>query len=285
MKSAFGLLQLIDLKNLKNVRKIIADIKNISYEEVVFASKSIFLNEIELRKFSKMLARLEQGEPVSKIIGRRGFWKHEFVVDKNVLDPRPETELIIESVLARFVDMALPLRFLDIGTGSGCILLSLLSEFKNATGIGIDISKRAIAIAEKNKEKLGIDRATFVNVGWNEVLNSDDISTDIDIIVSNPPYICTGEIRSLSESVRKYDPRIALDGGVDGLEKYNEIAVIAKEVLKKSRAQDKYIFLEVGYNQANDVKNILEKNDFKNIFSEKDLSGIDRVIVAQIENS
>lgn len=297
MKSSFELLAVIDLKNLKNARKIIADIKNISYENVVFSSKNVFLDTIELQKFSNMFARLNQGEPISKIIGKKGFWKHEFFVDENVLDPRPETELIIESVLARFADnMELPLRFLDIGTGSGCILLSLLSEFKNAMGIGIDISKKAIAIAKKNKEKLEMYRATFINIGWNEILNADNnitnadrkvmdmnIDMNIDVIVSNPPYICTDEIKSLDENVRKYDPKIALDGGIDGLEKYREITIVAKEILQKSNAQNKnkYIFLEVGYNQADDVKNLLKKNNFKNIVSEKDLNGIDRVVIAR----
>lgn len=285
MKTALDLLKnVIPSNNIQDIRKIIACVKNTSYENVIFSPEKIELSDNEIQNFYEFLSRYKKHEPISKIIGKKEFWKHTFFINSDVLDPRPETELIIEEVIARF-NTNESFNFLDIGTGSGCILLSILSEFKKSNGIGIDISKNAIDIAAKNKDKLKIENATFLNIGWNEVfsfLERKDI--DIDIIVSNPPYICTSDIDFLDENVKNFDPRIALDGGKDGLNAYREICYVAKNILRKNqkRTEEKYIFLEIGYNQTRDVKNILEENGFFNIVFSKDLSGINRVVIARI---
>ncbi|MBR1734110.1 MAG: peptide chain release factor N(5)-glutamine methyltransferase [Alphaproteobacteria bacterium] len=275
------LLKNIDSENLKLSRRIIANIKHIQYEDTIFRSESILLSKSEQQKFHQMLLRAVNGEPLSKIIGKKYFWKHEFIIDENVLDPRPETELIIESVINHF-DIKSSLRFLDMGTGSGCILLSLLSEFKNSSGIGVDISAKAINIAEKNREALRIDdhRVSFFNIDWNKCIKN--IPQDIDIIVSNPPYIRRDEISSLDVAVRNYDPIIALDGGDDGLQKYREISLFAKKIFSTAAKTHKtqYVFLEVGYDQAIAVKNILHESGFQNISFIKDLGGINRVVIA-----
>lgn len=287
VKTAFDLLKNATPNNIRDIRKIIAHIKNISYEQVLFFSEKIELNDDEIQNFYEFLSRYNRHEPISKIIGKKDFWKHTFFVDGNVLDPRLETELIIEEILARF-NADKSFNFLDIGTGSGCILLSILSEFKKSKGIGIDISKNAIEVAERNKNELEIDNATFLNISWNEIFSCSKIrDMDIDIIVSNPPYIRTADINFLDENVKNFDPRIALDGGTDGLVAYKEICCIAKNLLRKNRKskkskKEKYIFLEVGYDQAEDVKNILEENGFSNVSFSKDLSGINRVVIAQI---
>ena len=201
------------------------------------------------------------------------------------MDPRPETELIIEEVIAQFNNINESFNFLDIGAGSGCILLSILSELKKSNGIGIDISKSAIDVAEKNKNKLKIKNATFLNISWNEIFSFlERKEINIDVIVSNPPYIRTADIDFLDENVKNFDPHIALDGGEDGLSAYKEICYVAKNILRKNqkRTEEKYIFLEVGYDQAEYVKKILEENEFFNIAFSKDLSGINRVVIARI---
>lgn len=282
MKTAFDLLKDIMPNNIRDIRRIIAYIKNISYEKIMFFPEKIELNESEIQNFFEFLSRYEQHEPISKIIGEKSFWKHNFFVNSNVLDPRPETEMIIEEIIKCF-DTDSSLNFLDIGTGGGCILLSILFELKKSKGIGIDISKKAIDVAEKNKKKMNIENATFLNIAWDEIFSCSDIK-DIDIIVSNPPYIRTADINSLDESVKNYDPIIALDGGIDGLFAYREICCIAKNLLRKNRKNqiEKYIFLEIGYGQARDVKNILEKNEFFDISFLNDLAGINRIAIAKI---
>jgi release factor glutamine methyltransferase len=163
--------------------------------------------------------------------------------------------------------------------------LSILSELKKSNGIGIDISKSAIDVAEKNKNKLKIKNATFLNISWNEIFSFlERKEINIDVIVSNPPYIRTADIDFLDDSVKNFDPHIALDGGKDGLSAYKEICYVAKNILRKNqkRTEEKYIFLEVGYDQAEYVKNILEENEFFNIAFSRDLSGINRVVIARI---
>ena len=238
----------------KDIRQLIAKVKNISYEKVAFDADSVFLTSKEEEKIQQLLARYRNDEPISKILNSKGFWKYDFFVNKDVLDPRPETELIIETVLNQF-DITEKLNFLDIGTGSGCILLSLLGEFKNSIGVGIDISEKAIAVARKNQQQLNIQNADFANV-------------------SNPPYIRTADIPSLDKNVREYDPLLALDGGETGLKPYHEISALAKNWLKPNGL----IVLEVGYDQAQDFCRILESNGYNSVKTAKDLANIDRVV-------
>lgn len=255
------------VKSLKDLRLIIAHVKKTSYEQIALYADKVDLDDSDLTSFEELLARYKSGAPISKILNIRGFWKHDFFVNEFVLDPRPETELIIEEVLKRF-NTEDEFKFLDVGTGSGCILLSLLSEFKNSYGIGIDISPEAIQVALRNQEKLHITNAEFLNIGWNDFRGS------VDIIVSNPPYIRTQDIATLDVSVREYDPIIALDGGLSGLRSYEEISSLAKQWISPGG----YIFFEVGYDQAKDVADILAQCGYTSIEISKDLAGIDRLV-------
>ena len=258
---------------VKDIRKLIAKVKNLSYEKVAFDADSVFLNTEEQEQFQQLLARYRNDEPISKILNSRGFWKYDFFVNEDVLDPRPETELIIETVLTLF-NTSEKLNFLDIGTGSGCILLSLLGEFENSAGTGIDISEKAIAVARKNQQQLNTKNANFKNVSWNNFAPSKQF----DVIVSNPPYIRTSEIASLDKNVREYDPLLALDGGETGLKPYQEISALATHWLEPNG----YIIFEVGYDQAQAVSEILESNGYTSIQTAKDLAGVDRVVYARM---
>ena len=165
--------------------------------------------------------RRQQREPVSRILGVRAFYGRDFLISPATLDPRPETETIIEAAFDVLgPDMrSRPLRLLDVGTGSGCILLTLLAELPDATGLGTDISAAALDMAGRNADRLGLTgRARFA-----EVRSVDGIREPVDLIVSNPPYIPTGAIESLEPEVRDHDPRSALDGGPDGLAIYREL--------------------------------------------------------------
>lgn len=273
--SAKSILEKTDI-SIRDTRLIIAKIKNISYEKIVFYPEDLFLNDEEQSLFFNMLSRYKNHEPISKIINKKSFWKHDFFVNSDVLDPRPETELIIESMLSK-ISKDEAIKFLDIGTGSGCILLSLLHEFKNAIGVGIDISEKAIKIAEHNKNVLNIDSAKFINISWNSL--SEYSNEKFDVIISNPPYIKSHEIESLDENVKNYDPLISLDGGYDGLSAYKEISEIAQSILSKNGL----IFFEVGYDQANEVKEILLNNGFTEPEIIKDFNDINRVLIARFQ--
>lgn len=273
------LLKEVAHESIRDVRRILAHTKGVSYEFLMFYPEKVTLNHEEQQKFEEFLERYRKLEPISKIIERKNFWKDEFFVNGEVLDPRPETELIIEGVLERCRGKMSPKKILDIGTGSGCILLSILREFPEASGIGIDISRDAIEVAERNRKELGINegRARFLNIGWNDLRQAQYQKElrDVDIIVSNPPYIRTADIAGLDENVRKYDPMVALDGGADGLHAYREICAMGREILADRSAR---IFLEVGYDQADEVARILEENGFKEIAKIRDLAGIERVV-------
>ncbi|MDY6407133.1 MAG: peptide chain release factor N(5)-glutamine methyltransferase [Pseudomonadota bacterium] len=210
-------------------------------------------------------------EPVSKIIGQKGFWKSEFVTSKDVLDPRPDSETIIESVLKCFPDKGKPYRILDIGVGSGCLLFSLLDEYPHATGVGIDISKRALDVAKKNQN----DRqATLLQKDFYNMHFSDDLGK-FDIIISNPPYIPTNDIQNLSPEVRLFDPMMALDGGRDGLNAYRALAKGIHPLLNKKAM----IFLEIGQGQKQGVTDIFMKSGFTLDKSIPDFGGIIRILI------
>ncbi|MDR1333831.1 MAG: peptide chain release factor N(5)-glutamine methyltransferase [Holosporaceae bacterium] len=252
---------------------MITKIKNVPLEAIVFSPEKIFLNDDERQTMENMLLRYLEGEPLSKIINRKSFWNHDFFVNEHVLDPRPETETIVKMVLARFSTIS-PIRFLDIGTGSGCLLLSLMSEFPNAVGLGLDINSEAIGVAVHNREKFGLKNVDFLNIDWN-FFSCDQ---KFDVIVSNPPYVKTSHIPKLEKSVRNYDPILALDGGGSGLRAYEEISTLAREWLSPHGA----IFIEIGSGQASEVKKILQKSRFKIEKVEKDINGLERVIYATI---
>lgn len=201
----------------------------------------------EVRLFA-LVERRVSGEPLSRILGTREFWGLPFELSPDTLDPRPDTETLIEAALERYKGTP-PRRILDIGTGSGCILITLLHEFLESNGVGTDLSAGAIAMAECNAGINGVlDRATFVQTCW-----TGGIEGPFDLIVSNPPYIPTQVIPNLSPEVKNHDPILALDGGGDGLEAYRVIIPEIKSLL----APGGRVFFEVGYDQAAQVARLV----------------------------
>ncbi len=212
-------------------------------------------------------------EPLSKIIGEKEFWSLPFKVSKATLDPRPDSETLIEAVLEYFPDHLANLRFLDIGTGSGCLLLAALQEFPNSTGVGVDISADALKIAKYNAVALGMTaRTTFLEGSW-----TTPVAGVFDVILSNPPYIATAEIATLAPEVKEFDPMLALDGGDDGLEAYRQLMPLLGAVLQPQG----YVFLEIGYTQQADVTALAVEAGLEVIVCKQDLAGNPRCIVAR----
>ena len=208
----------------------------------------------ETSNYLNFIFRRKQHEPLSYITKRKEFWSLGFNVSHNVLIPRPETEIIVEQVVRRFKDKG-NLNILDIGTGSGCILLSILKELKNSYGLGIDKSLRALNIAKKNSKKLNLLRRTkFIHC---DVDNFD--FGNYDVVVSNPPYICSHRINYLSEDIKGFEPRMALDGGSNGLKTISKVIINAKKLLKTNGC----MFIEIGNGQSHMVSSVLIKNGFR----------------------
>ena len=211
-------------------------------------------------------------EPVSKILGYRDFWTHRFIVTPDVLDPRPDTETLIEAVLDRAPkDKAL--RILDLGTGSGCILLTLLSELPLASGVGIDVSEAALSVAKRNAVALELaQRSDFLISDWYMALDET-----FDLVVSNPPYISTPEKSALAPEVINWDPEAALFAGMDGLQAYRKIVDGLATVLRT----DGTAFLEIGRGQSEPVSGLLRDAGFGILSSRFDLGGIERCLVVR----
>ena len=216
-------------------------------------------------------ARRFAGEPLSRILGRREFWSLEFAISPNVLDPRPDTETVVEAALAAFAERrAEPLRVLDLGVGSGALLCALLSELSAARGLGVDLSEAAAAAARANVEALGFSDRAEVRVGdW-----AAGLAGPFDIVVANPPYVRSGDIAFLEREARVHDPRLALDGGADGLDAYRALAPEMARLL----APTGRFFLEVGAGQADAVKALAAAAGLVDLATHRDLAGIERVV-------
>jgi release factor glutamine methyltransferase len=212
------------------------------------------VSQKETSDYLNFILRRKHHEPLSYIIKRKEFWSLGFNVNHNVLIPRPETETIVEQVVRRFKDKD-SLNILDIGTGSGCILLSILKELKNSYGTGIDKSPKALTVAKKNSRKLNLLRRTkFIHC------DVDNFNFgNYDVVVSNPPYICSRRIGYLGEDIRGFEPRMALDGGSGGLETVTKVIRRARKLLK-TRGR---LFLEIGNGQSRLVSSVLIKNGFR----------------------
>ncbi len=230
----------------------------------------------KIAKLNEFLARRETREPVAHIVGKKGFWNLELKSDTRALVPRPETEVIVDLVL-KFHKDAKNIKILDLGTGTGAILLALLAERSDWNGIGIDASLPALELAQENAKMHGLEkRAIFQNGDWFEGLNET-----FDIIVSNPPYIPTNDISGLDKDVRDFDPISALDGGEDGLDPYRIIFEKLDEFLKPNG----FFALEFGIGQAKAIKSIANANFYLHeIHIIKDLSDKERVIIGRRKN-
>lgn len=256
---------------IRTLRRILQEVKNISYNQTVF--DNIYLSENEEKLLHQYTIRYLNHEPLSKIFCKKSFWKYDFCVDRNVLDPRPETEIIVESVLNLYKTGA-KFNILDIGTGSGAIILSVLKEFPRSCGIGIDISADAVHIAQKNAQLLNVSNVAIKNLSIEGFLKQTN--SLFDIVVSNPPYIVSDDIKKLDPSVKNFDPKIALDGGLDGLSFYRLIIQNAKILTKK------FLILEIGYGQEKDVKSLLYENNLNILEVKKDLNNIPRTVISTI---
>ncbi len=216
------------------------------------------------------LSRRARREPVSHIIGRKGFWKILLQVNKNVLTPRPETEVIVDEVLKAFPE-AMPFSMLDLGVGSGTILLAVLAERPAAKGLGIDASSEALAVARDNAASLDLNtRAAFMHGDWTAGLGD----ASFDLVVSNPPYIPTADIETLEPEVRDHEPRLALDGGADGLDAYR---LLAPEILRVLKPAGMFA-VEIGFDQSKAVEALFREAGAQEVKTIKDLSTHDRVV-------
>jgi len=281
MSKDFSLLLKSIIKRLTNsgvntaeidARLLLAYSLGVSKTGLVLNNEKAFDNSKMLNLY-EMVDRRCNREPVSRIIGKREFWSMEFDLSPETLDPRHDTEIIIDTALyLQEKDSLNFTKLLDLGTGSGCILLSLLSEIKMAIGYGVDISFGAIKTAKRNSDKLGFANRTYFFVGnW-----IDSIQGKFDLVVCNPPYIKLSEIYTLEPEVRNYDPMFALSGGQDGLDSYRHILSDLTRVLVKNGK----IVLEIGYDQKESVESMLQSVGFAEIQSHKDLSGTFRCISA-----
>jgi release factor glutamine methyltransferase len=233
-----------------DARLLLCHAAGLSHEAYVARAREALAPEVAA-SFEASVLRRAAREPVSRILGSREFYGREFLVDRHALDPRPDTETLIEAALdlvARAASRGRPLKLLDLGTGTGCILITLLAELPHARGVGTDISGAALKLAAANAGRLGVaDRARFVAADW-----LDGVEGCFDLILSNPPYIASAEIATLAREVADHDPRLALDGGPDGLDAYRRIAASAGQVL----APTGRILVEIGSGQAEAVARI-----------------------------
>ncbi|MDA7457604.1 peptide chain release factor N(5)-glutamine methyltransferase [Candidatus Pelagibacter ubique] len=229
------------------------------------------LNSEQLGKFKSLIERRKKGEPIAYLINKKEFWKDEFFVNKDVLIPRPDSELIIEQVL-KINSKDNQLQILDIGTGSGCILLSILKERSNFYGTGIDISKKSINVSKFNAKQLHLtNRVKFFHSSVDNFNNGK-----YDIIVSNPPYIEQLSLKYLEKDVVNFEPKLALSGGFDGFSKIRKVINKASILIKKN---GKFI-LEIGFNQKNKVIKILKEEGFYVNKAIKDYGNNDRCIIS-----
>jgi release factor glutamine methyltransferase len=254
----------------RRARRLVAAALDLS-EAAVFGYPERALPAAEELRLKAMLGRMAAREPLSRILGRRAFWGLDFVLSAATLDPRPESEGLVEAVLARLPDRARPYRFLDLGTGSGCLLLALLCEYAEASGVGVDIAPDAVRTARDNARRLGLaDRAAFAADDWGQA-----VAGRFDAVVANPPYIPTPALGGLPPEVRDHDPRRALDGGTDGLASYRALAAALPRLLRPGGM----FAVEIGAGQAESVAAIVARHGLGVAEVRPDLAGIARCLV------
>ena len=237
----------------------------------ILLNSSDLINKNDLNYFYKLIEQRSLGNPVAYLTKKKSFWNSEFFITKDILIPRPDTELVVENIL-RLTKQKSKINILDIGVGSGCIIVSILKERENFRGTGIDLSKKCLIISKKN--------AIAHKVSSRLKLFKSDVDKfnlgKYDFIVSNPPYIKTCQLRYLERDVAEFEPRLALDGGLDGLSEIRKVIKKSSELIKKN---GKFI-LEIGFNQKNKVINLLKKEGFYINSTQKDLANNDRCIVS-----
>jgi len=239
--------------------------------EQIFGQPERLLNSTEGDRFQGLLKARTRRQPLAQIVGHREFWSLKFAISTDTLIPRPDSESLIEAVLATFPDKDAGLDILDLGAGSGCLLLALLHERGGATGLGIDISEAAMDVARDNARALGLDsRANFVVEDWTMGLGDETF----DVIVCNPPYIAESDSRTLMPEVAEHEPHVALFAGSDGLDAYRVLIPLIVGKLKPGGR----VFFEVGVGQAESVVRMLKRAGLRDIAVGKDLAGIGRCV-------
>lgn len=243
--------------------------------ELLLGQPGRLLDAGDTARIEAAVARRAAREPLSRILGEREFWSLPFALNAATLDPRADSETLVEAVLAELDGQSAPLRLLDLGTGSGCLLLALLSELPQAEGLGVDASAEAVALAAENARELGLaGRAGFCRHNWTAGLAQ--LGAAWDVILSNPPYIASAEIAELAPEVAAYDPWLALDGGPDGLTAYRSLIPAAAGVI----AEQGLIALEIGEGQAPAVESLLRAAGFRPLRRARDLAGRERCLLA-----
>lgn len=231
------------------------------------------LTEEQHKLLNNIINRRERHEPIAYILGKKEFWSLDFLVTRDTLIPRPDSETLVEAVLAEIKDRAFPLRWLEFGAGTGCLLISVLKELPDSTGVGVDISAGALNVARENARRLGVaDRARFVQSDWGAALDGE-----FDVVISNPPYVRSGEVERLMPDVARYEPHLALSGGEDGLDAYRAIAEDAARLL----AGGGLLALEIGIGQEEEVKEILRGEGMHAFRTAPDLAGTPRCVLAR----
>ena len=238
---------------------------------------SVVLNEKEQKKLEENLEKRLLHMPLDKILHKKEFYKATFVTSEDVLSPRPDTEILVEEAIQRAKKYGLK-SVLELGVGSGCVLLSILKEINNIQGVGVDSSIKALDIACQNLQNLNLERqCALIKADWFKDDFLKIISQKFDMVVSNPPYIPTADISELEPEVKNFDPMMALDGGKNGLDSYQRIAFLLPNLLKSGG----FGLFEIGQGQALSVRAIFEQNGLKFAYSVSDLAGIERVLVFQ----
>jgi release factor glutamine methyltransferase len=249
---------------------LLAEVLGLSREYIILNNHKN-LDKIKLDHFKKLIKERANRKPIAYLLNKKDFWESEFYVNKNTLIPRPDTEVVIEEIL-RLTKYKTKLNILDIGVGSGCILLSILRERKNFYGTGIDISKKSLEISKINAKNLNVEqRIKFYKS------DIDNFSKGkYDLIISNPPYIKSCDLKYLEKDVINFEPKLALDGGFDGLSVIRKVIKKSSELIKRNGV----FILEIGFNQKNKVIKLLNKKGFYINRTLKDLAKNDRCIVS-----
>tara|TARA_X000000950_G_scaffold186960_1_gene226245 strand:+ start:164 stop:1060 length:897 start_codon:yes stop_codon:yes gene_type:complete len=258
----------------------------INYQNTIYMHNDISISKKDKNKFYCFLDKRIQRKPVSRILGSRNFWKSNFLINKYTLDPRPDSEVIIDVLTKTFCNSSKHFQVLDLGSGSGCIGLSLIDEIKNTSLLSVDICKQSLEILNKNAHRLNLmNKLRCAQINWFDNTWIENIKIIIqkeklfsknkfDIIVCNPPYIKSSDIEKLQTEVKNHDPLVSLDGGIDGCDSYRAIFKDLRELL----AADGVCFFEIGYDLLDNIKIILKEFNLNLIKVHKDFYGHSRVI-------
>ena len=258
----------------------------INYQDIIYMHNDISISKNEKNKFYDYINKRIQGKPVSRIIGSRNFWKKNFLINKYTLDPRQDSEVIVDIVTKTYSNANKHFQILDLGAGSGCIGLSIIDELKNSSLLSLDICKQALKQVNINAKRLNLSKKLhYAQINWFEKTWVQNIKliteneklfskSKFDIIVCNPPYIKSSEIKKLQIEVKNYDPLTSLDGGIDGCDSYKAIF----KDLSKLLSDNGVCFVEIGYDMLEDIEIILKKSNLSLIKVYKDFQGHNRVI-------